>query len=83
MGHYIIVDIEWIEKGTFVNPTQISAVKVNSDWKGLSHYCKATEASVAGYENLEYIRPLGLLGQERAGSQDLLQCNEHRRRRFN
>ena len=48
MGHYIIVDIEWIEKGTFVNPTQISAVKVNSDWKGLSHYCKATEASVAG-----------------------------------
>ena len=48
MGHYIIVDIEWIEKGTFVNPTQISAVKVNSDCKGLSHYCKATEASVAG-----------------------------------
>lgn len=47
MGHYVIVDIEWIEKGTFVNPTQISAVKVNSDWKGLSHYCKATEAFVA------------------------------------
>lgn len=38
MGHYVIVDIEWIEKGTFVNPTQISAVKVNSDWKGFSHF---------------------------------------------
>lgn len=38
MGNYVIVDIEWIEKGTFVNPTQISAVKVNSDWKGLSHF---------------------------------------------
>lgn len=36
--NYIIADIEWIEKGSYINPTQISAVKVNSDWNGVSHF---------------------------------------------
>ncbi|MCM1440545.1 MAG: 3'-5' exoribonuclease [Roseburia sp.] len=38
MGNYVIADIEWIDKGGFINPTQISAVKVNSNWSGLSHF---------------------------------------------
>lgn len=38
MSNYVIADIEWIEKGTFINPTQISAIKVNSEWQGLSHF---------------------------------------------
>ncbi len=38
MSNYVIADIEWIEKGTFVNPTQISAIKVNSEWQSLSHF---------------------------------------------
>ncbi len=36
--NYVIADIEWIEKGSYINPTQISAVKVNSEWDGLSHF---------------------------------------------
>ena len=38
MSNYVIADIEWLDKGGFINPTQISAVKVNSNWQSLSHF---------------------------------------------
>ena len=38
MTNYVIADLEWIDYGGFINPTQISAVKVNCNWDIKSHF---------------------------------------------
>lgn len=57
--NYVIADIEWIEKGSYINPTQISAIKVNSDWNGLSHFSEKIKPRSKHFHTWEHVAYTG------------------------
>ena len=68
MTNYVIADLEWIDYGGFINPTQISAVKVNCNWDIKSHFSEKIKPRDKHFYNWKHMAYKGgrfFIGEKR------------------
>lgn len=56
---YVITDIEWIAKGDYINPTQISAIKVNVNWGTEERFSKKIKPRSKHFYTWEHVAYTG------------------------